>query len=70
MKQQLKKLSEIDWRRNAAHWYLRTIRANGRMISSETAVLLTANIIKQAIGIPLNRDEALREEKFVKSVKK
>lgn len=69
MKQQLKKLSEIDWRRNAAHWYLRTIRANGRMISSETAVLLTANIIKQAIGIPLNRDEALREEKFVKSVK-
>lgn len=70
MKLQLKKISEIDWRRNADHWRLRTIRANGRMISSETAVLLTANVIKQAIGIPLDRDETLREEKFVKSIQK
>ncbi len=70
MELQLKKLSEIDWRRNAEQWYLRTIRANGRMISSETAVLLTANIIKEALSIPLDKDEALREEKFAKSIQK
>ena len=66
----LKKLSDIDWRRNADPWYLRTIRSNGRMISSETAVLLTANVIKLALGIQLDQDEALREEKFIKSIQK
>ena len=66
----LKKLSDIDWRRNADQWYLRTIRSNGRMISSETAVLLTANVIKLALGIQLDQDEALREEKFIKSIQK
>ena len=66
----MKKLSDIDWRRNADHWYLRTIRSNGRMISSETAVLLTANVIKMALGIQLDQDEALREEKFIKSIQK
>lgn len=70
MKTQLRKLSSIDWRRNADHWYLRTIRSNGRMISSMTAVILTANVIKQALGIQLDKDEASREEKFLKSVQK
>lgn len=70
MRFQLKKLSEIDWRRNAEQWYLRTIRINGRMISSETAVILTANVIKEALGIPLDRDDILREEKFAKSIQK
>lgn len=70
MEKQLKKLADIDWRRNADQWYLRTIRANGRMISSETAVLLTANVIKLALGIQLDQDESLREEKFMKSIQK
>lgn len=70
MEKHLKKLSDIDWRRNADQWYLRTIRANGRMISSETAVLLTANVIKLALGIQLDQDESLREEKFLKSIQK
>lgn len=70
MKTQLKGLSSIDWRRNADHWYLRTIRSNGRMISSMTAVILTANVIKRALGIELDKDEISREEKFLKSVQK
>lgn len=70
MKTQLKGLSCIDWRRNADHWYLRTIRSNGRMISSMTAVILTANVIKRALGIELDKDEISREEKFLKSVQK
>ena len=70
MKTQLKGLSSIDWRRNADHWYLRTIRSNGRMISSMTAVILTANVIKRALGIELDKDEISREEKFLKSAQK
>lgn len=60
-------LQAINWKRNAEQWHLRTIR-NGRMITSETAVILTANAIKQALGIALDRDEAAREVKFIKSV--
>lgn len=59
-------LRNIDWRRNADCWQLRAIRANGRMISGETAVLLTANVIKKELGIPLDPDENLREEKFLR----
>lgn len=44
---------------------MRTIRANGRMISSETAVVLTANVIKQSLGIDLDEDEKMREQKFL-----
>jgi hypothetical protein len=36
------------------------------MISGETAVLLTANVIKQELGLPLSTDEAEREEKFLR----
>ena len=64
MHKSLKSLKKIDWRRNAEQWYLRTIRSNGRMISSETAVILTSNVIKQALGIELDKCELEREEKF------
>ena len=59
-------LKQIDWKRNAKCWQLRAIKSNGRMISGETAVLLTANVIKQKLGLPLNADEAEREEKFLR----
>lgn len=64
MKSGLKSLQNIDWKRNADQWYLRTIRSNGRMISNETAVILTANVIKLALGIQLDKDEQEREGKF------
>ena len=59
-------LEKIDWRRNAECWQLRAIKANGRMISGETAVLLTGNVIKKELGLPLSSDEAEREEKFLR----
>lgn len=59
-------LKKIDWRRNAECWQLRAIKANGRMISGETAVLLTANVIKHELDLPLTPDEAEREEKFLR----
>lgn len=68
MDQVIISLKEIDWRRSSPSWKLRTIRANGRMISSDAAVILTANIIKQALGIPLDDDEAIREKKFLQNI--
>ncbi len=59
-------LKMIDWRRNADSWQLRAIKANGHMISGETAVLLTANVIKKELGLPLDSDEASREERFLR----
>lgn len=70
MKNSLRGLQDIDWKRNADQWYLRTIRANGRMISSETAVILTSNVIKLALGIQLDKDELDREEKFKNTIQK
>lgn len=63
----LRLLKEIDWRRSAPVWKLRTIRANGRMISSDSAIILTANVIKTELKIPLNPDESLREKKFLQN---
>ena len=66
MEKTLLGLKKIDWRRNAECWQLRAIKANGHMISGETAILLTANVIKQELGIPLNTDEVEREKKFLR----
>lgn len=54
-------LKEIDWKRSSPNWELRTIRANGRMINNDAAIILTANIIKQKLNIPLGEDEIDRE---------
>lgn len=61
----LKRLQTIDWKRTSPQWHLRTIRANGRMISSETAVVLTANVIKQSLGIELDENEKMKEQNFL-----
>ena len=59
----LKGLSKVDWRRSAAVWKLRTIRENGRMINNEDAIILTCNVVKQNLSIPLVGAEMAREEK-------
>lgn len=70
MKKSLKGLQKINWKRNADQWYLRTIRSNGRMINNEAVIILTGNVIKQALAIPLDRDEQEREDKFCHSIQK
>lgn len=62
-------LKNIDWRRSALSWKLRTIGANGRMITSENAIVLTTNVIKKCLGIPLDDDELFKEDKFLKNIK-
>lgn len=64
-----KALQTINWRRNADCWRSRVIKPNGRMINSETAIILAANVIKQSIGIDLDDDELEREERFKKTDK-
>ena len=70
MEDSLRGLQDINWKRNADQWYLRTIKANGHMISNETAVILTSNVIKLTLGIDLDKDEQEREEKFKNTVQK
>ena len=61
-------LKEIDWKRTASLWQLRTIRENGRMINNEDAILLTCNAIKEKIGIELDENELKKEIQFKKKV--
>ncbi len=58
----LKRLSEIDWSRyNLENWSGRTIREDGKVMNSEEAITLTCSKIKQLIGIPLSKDEQIKE---------
>ena len=62
----LKGLSKIDWRREAPMWKGRTIRANGRVINNEEAILLTCNVLKRALELPLDSFEESKEASFTK----
>lgn len=64
----MQKLQEIDWRRSAMQWKLRVIRADGKIITSNKAINLTANEIKKEIGISLSDEEKLREKQFFDSI--
>ena len=66
LEQFLSGLRNVDWRRSADCWQLRVIKANGRMISGETAVILAANEIKNQLGLPLDSNEKTREKKFLR----
>lgn len=55
----LKGLNKIDWRRSASVWKFRTIRENGRMINNEDAIILTCNVVKMCLSMPLDESEVL-----------
>ena len=65
---QLVNLKKVNWRRNNRDWQLRTIKANGRIISSNKAILLTSNMIKHEIGIELSNDEQSKEDQFLQEI--
>lgn len=64
----MKRLSNIDWRRNANQWKLRVLRADGKIITSNKAIILTSNQIKKQIGLELSEDELLKEKQFEESI--
>ena len=56
------RLQEIDWSRyNDENWLGRTIREDGKVMNSEEAATLTCSKIKQLIGIPLSKEEQMKE---------
>ena len=61
----LKKLKEVNWRRDCDDWTMRTIRANGRMINNEEAITLTCNVLKRYLNIPLDEFEQTKETAFL-----
>ena len=60
----LSKLQEVNWRRDCEDWKLRTIRCNCRMIVNEEAIILTCNILKKQLGLPLDDFEQTKEQTF------
>lgn len=61
-------IEKINWKRNADEWHLRVIRSNGRMINNADAILLTANVIKNYMDLPLQVDEQMSEESFLRNI--
>lgn len=60
-------IEKINWKRRSDDWKLRVIRSNGRMINNAEAILLTANVIKKYLNLPLTEDEQYAEEMFMKN---
>ena len=59
-------LEKINWRRNNLEWKGRVIRSDGKMLTSNEAIILAGNIIKSKLSIPLNEEEIFIEEKYKK----
>lgn len=68
MKKSIYKLQEIDWKRSSPQWKLRVIRADGKIITSNKAIILTSNQIKKEMGLPLSVEEEQREQQFLSSI--
>lgn len=59
---EMAKLNNINWKRNATEWKNRAIRQDGKIIANEKGIILTGNIIKKKMGIPLSDDEKEKEK--------
>lgn len=58
-------LQKVDWLRSAPYWEGRVIRPNGTIINSNDAARLVCNILKNVLGIPLDKEDQNYENKFV-----
>ena len=61
----LRKLKDINWRRDCEDWALRTIRTNGRMINNEEAITLTCNMLELRLDLPLDELGQSKERAFI-----
>lgn len=68
MENYLSQLKTIDWKRSSSQWKLRVIRADGKIITSNKAINLTAIQIKKEIGLRLSEEEELKEKQFLDSI--
>jgi len=61
-KDKVRKLSEIDWSRSNSEWLGRAFGHTGRISKNSHTIQLTANLIKQKLGLPLSESELEMEE--------
>lgn len=61
--ERLTRLANIDWRRDAPTWDGRAVVA-GRVSKMHQSVILTANVIKGALGMELTAEEQVLEDAF------
>ena len=62
-------LAQIDWRRANMHLWGERSMQHGKMSKAAANVSLTANAIKQALGLPLTAEEAALERQIGSSVR-
>jgi len=61
---ELKKLSQVDWRRsNTSLWEGRAM-IHGRISKARSNILLTANVIKHTLGLELTAEEQVLEDQL------
>ena len=60
----LKKLNDIDWSRNNSEWIGRIYNEQGRIAGKEDSVIKICNLIKSKLGLPLNKDELVKENEL------
>lgn len=66
----LEYLESVDWYRSSPAWSDRTISNNGRIITNNQAVCLTANVIKKALQLPLSDEDVRHERKLATTLEK
>jgi DNA sulfur modification protein DndB len=63
-RKRLSKLRKLDWSRsNARLWEGRTL-VGGRVIKGNTNLVLTTNVIKQVLGLPLDAEQQIIEDAY------
>ena len=65
MNEYLTKLQQIDWLRSNSVWIGRTLRENGKVLNNEEAITLTCAVIKREIGLPLTKEEQLKDKQIL-----
>lgn len=64
-KQRLAKLSDIDWSRsNIKQWRGRAMDNHGRLSKSRSNTVLTANVIRRALGVALSAEDQQIEDQL------
>ena len=67
-KSKLKNLKNINWLKNNPIWQDRVI-VNGRVVKNTGSINLASNVIKKALGLPLNIKDKALESKMKKNGK-
>lgn len=59
--EKMKQLDKIDWLRSNPEWEGRIFNRQGKITGREDNVIKTCNLIKMKLGIPLTKDEQVKE---------